>query len=397
MAIEKRTGKDGKPAYRVRIADTHPVTGRRQNKTVGTYRTKKEAEKAERDALTQQERGTLVDPKTTTIAELLDAWLATKAGSVSPNSHKDYEIAIRRHLKPAFGNVRAQRLAPAQVQARYDAWTAGGMSARMIHRCHIVLSQALAQGLRFGIVTRNVSADVDKPSIARSKPQVWTPDEVSAFLSASLARPILTRAGNTGKTRPDDLTPLWHFLVLEGMRRGEALGLRWSDVNWDRGAVHISQTIIPDKSNKGAALIRPRTKTSAGARSVKLTRDTLAVLEAHRDRQRFQRQAAGDAWHDHDLIICTSTGTPVNPNNVARSYTRLLIRSGVRAIRVHDMRHTAATMLLRAGVPAKIVSERLGHAGVGITLDLYSHVTPDMQDEAAEAISAILAKANATA
>ena len=114
------------------------------------------------------------------------------------------------------------------------------------------------------------------------------------------------------------------------------------------------------------------------------------MLKAHRDRQAFTRKAAGDAWQDHDLIVCTSTGTPINPNNVTRSYQRLVMLAGVPEIRVHDLRHTAATMLLRAGVPAKIVSERLGHATIAITLDTYSHVLPDMQELAVEAMSALM-------
>ncbi len=397
MAILKRKNRQGKIiGYQVLIDRTDPVDGRRKRITVGTYRTKKEAEKGQRNALTAQENGLLVDPKTTTIAELLDAWLATKASSLSPNSHTDYEIAIRRHLKPAFGNAKAQRITPSQVQAQYDAWQARGMSARMVHRCHVVLSQALAQAVRFGIVPHNVCTDVEKPTIHQAKPAVWTPEEAAAFLSASLTRPVLHRGGASGIVRPDELTPLWHFLLLEGMRRGEALGLRWADVNWDRGAIHISQTVVSDKGNRGAAIIRSRTKTNTGARTVKLTRETLAVLEAHRDRQRFQRQAMGNRWQNHDLVICTSTGAPVNPNNVTRSYNRLMILAGVPRIRVHDLRHTAATLLLRAGVQPKLVSERLGHASVGITMDLYSHVTPDMQDAAAEAMSAVLARASGT-
>ncbi|CAN0422643.1 unnamed protein product, partial [Phaeothamnion confervicola] len=187
----------------------------------------------------------------------------------------------------------------------------------------------------------------------------------------------------------DDLSPLWHLLVLEGMRRGEALGLRWSDVNWERGTAHLSQTVIPDKSNKGAAIIRQGTKTNAGSRTVRLTAETLTALKAHKKRQAETRLKAA-TWEDNDLIVCTSLGTPINPNNVSRSFERLVTLAGVPRIRVHDLRHTSATMLLRAGVPAKIVSERLGHASVGITMDLYSHVTPDMQDGAAEAISNIL-------
>jgi integrase len=382
MSIEKRIGQDGKPAYRVRIAAKDALTGKRQNKTIGTYRTLKAAEKAERDALVAQERGTLVDPSKVTVGELLADWLKAKVAVISRNSHADYEIAIRRHINPALGSVIAQQLTPARVQAQYSAWQEVGMSPRMVHRCHLVLSQALAQAVRFGILNRNVCGELEKPSIARTKPNVWSPVESAAFLE---------------EAKRDALAPLWFLLALEGMRRGEGLGLRWTDVNWDRGTVHIVQTVAPDKRNRGTAVIQPRTKTSAGARSVKLTAETLMMLTEHKDRQRFQRQAAGERWQDHDLIVCTATGTPVNPNNVTRSYNRLVILSGVPRIRVHDLRHTAATMLLRAGVPPKIVSERLGHATVAITLDTYSHVLPEMQDVAASAMSALLASARGSA
>jgi integrase len=382
MAIEKRIRGDGKPSYLVRIAAKDPLTGRRLNKTIGTYHTLKAAEKAERDALVALERGTLVDPSKITVGKLLDDWLKRKAATLSPNSHADYEIAIRRHIKPALGSVLAQRLTPATVQAQYGAWLDAGMSPRMVHRCHLILNQTMAQAVRLGILSRNVCGELEKPSVARKKPNVWTPAETFAFLE---------------EAAKDTLAPLWFLLALEGMRRGEALGLRWADVNWERGSVHIAQTIVPDKAHKGAAVIRSQTKTSAGARSVKLTVETLAILGEHRDRQRFQRQAAGEAWNDHDLIVSTAIGTPVNPNNVTRSYDRLVILSGVPRIRVHDLRHTAATMLLRAGVAPKIVSERLGHATVAITLDTYSHVLPDMQDVAATAMSAMLASARGSA
>jgi integrase len=245
-----------------------------------------------------------------------------------------------------------------------------------------VLNQALSQAVDWGIVSRNVCTMVKKPAIAKRPATVWSKDDWRAFLKAA---------------RTDTLAPLWFFLAVEGMRRGEALGIRWADVNWERGTVHIAQTVVPDRNDKGKALIQPRAKTAAGARTVRLTADTLAILEAHRDRQRFIRQAAGDAWHDHDLIIFTSTGTPVNPNNVTRSYDRLVILSGVPRIRVHDMRHTAATLLLRDGNHAKLVSERLGHATIAITLDTYSHVLPDMQDEAAASMSRMLAEETGTA
>jgi integrase len=394
-SVEKRERASGKPHWRVRIAVPDPETGALKTRIVGTFPTKTEAHKAGREAVQQRDTGTLLDPSTLTVGDMLDLWLGTKKGNVTANSHRDYEIAVRKHIKPAMGTVRLQSVTPSQLQRQYTTWTDDGMSPRMIHRFHIILNQAFTQAVRDGLLSRNPGMGVTRPSLNKGRPDVWTPDDVNRFLKAAENRPVLFRSGKSSQpretmTRPDDLSPLWHFLVLEGMRRGEALGLRWKDVNWDRGTVHISQTVIPDKSNKGAATIRTQTKTNAGARSVRLTSDTLAALKEHRDRQRFTRQAAGDAWADNDLIVCTSLGTPVNPNNVTRSFDRLVKQAGLKRIRVHDLRHTAATMLLLAGIPAKVVSERLGHASVGITMDLYSHVLPDMQDQAAEAISNLL-------
>ena len=182
------------------------------------------------------------------------------------------------------------------------------------------------------------------------------------------------------------------------MRRGEALGLRWSDINWQRGTAHIVQTVSPDISSRGEPVIQARTKTAAGARTVKLSGATLAALKEHR-KQWAARKIAADTWADHDLIVCTvrderhrpNGGMPINPNNVTRSFDVIVKRAGVRRITPHGLRHTHATMLLRQGVPAKIVSERLGHASIGITLDTYSHVLPDMQDTAADAMDSIMA------
>jgi integrase len=161
-------------------------------------------------------------------------------------------------------------------------------------------------------------------------------------------------------------------------------------VNWERGTVHIAQTVIADKHDRGAAKIQPRGKTAAASRQVKLTSQTVAMLAEHRDRQRFVRQAAGDRWQEHDLIISTSIGTSINPANVSRSFNSLVKAAGVPRIRVHDLRHTAASLMLRAGVPVKQISERLGHANVRITLDTYAHLMADAHDLAAEAMSRIL-------
>ena len=377
MAITPRKSTDGKRTnYLVRVESIDPVTGKRR-RVNKTCRTRKEAEKLERELLVQRDGGTLVDPADVTVSQLLDDWLRSKRSEeISSQTLVDYEITIRKHLKPAVGAIKVQKLTPARLQSQYATWTEQGLSARVIRGAHMRLSQALDQAVKFNMVARNVCDSVTPPKVVGAKTDVWTPHEAATFLEAS---------------ERDWLHPLWHFLVLEGMRRGEALGLRWKDVNWERGSVHIMQSVAPDKANKGKAIIQRRTKTAAGARQVRLTTQTLDALRQHR-RVWLERKMAAPEWNDNDLIICTSRGTPVNPNNVSRNFNALVERAGLRRIRVHDLRHTAATLLLKAGVPAKVVSERLGHAKIGITLDLYSHVLPDMQDDAAEAMSKIFTR-----
>ncbi len=379
MAIFPRKSSDGRrTSYMVRIESADSIPGHRKRVTVGTFSTKKAAEKAERDALVQGDSGTFVDPSTRTVGELLDAWLISKRSQVSSQSYVDYGTTIRRHLKPALGSIPVQRLSAAQVQAQIQKWEREGQSAHVIRNCSMRLSQALDQAVEFHLIPRNVCDSVKLPRLRRSKPNVWTVDEVSAFLTAAIN---------------DALHPLWHLLLLEGMRKGEALGLRWQDINLDRGTAHISQTVAADKASGGRTIIQQRTQTAAGARTVGLTPETLTALQDHHLRW-LERKAAAPEWHDNDLIIATRVGTPINPANVRRSFDQLVQQTGLRRIRVHDLRHTSATLLLRAGVPAKIVSERLGHATTAITLDLYSHVLPDMQNQAAEAMSRVLASSN---
>lgn len=378
MAVQKRLGKDGKPHYRVMVSDRDPVSGKRRNITIGTYRTKRDAEAEEREALNRRDRGTALDPDRTTIAALLDDWLRSKAPDVTPQTAAGYEITIRVHLKPALGGVLVSKLTPARVQAQYNGWREAGMSERTMLDCHLRLSQALDMAVRFRMIPVNPCTLVTPPKKGRARPAVWNTTESMTFMTHAEAAP---------------LAPLWHLLLLEGMRRGEALGLRWQDVDLTRGTAHIVQSVRAGIA-KGEAVIQPRTKTRAGARTVKLTARTVAGLKAHRTAQNARRLAS-PVWIDHDLILCTSKGTPVNPGNVRKHFDALVMAARLPRITPHGLRHTHATMLLRQNVPAKIVSERLGHASIGVTLDTYSHVLPDMQDTAAHAMDTLMQHAQA--
>lgn len=387
MAINRRVDKAGKVVgWQVVIEKRDPISKRRSRQVVGTFRTKKEAEREEREALTRRDGGTLVDPSRQTVGDILDRWQETKEGTISSNAWSDYGDAIRLHLKPAIGEVRAQSLRHADVQVLVNSWRGKPkMGARLIHRCVSILRQAYAQAIREHIVVLNPVDGIELPSVAtRRRLSVWTTDEVAAFLESA--------AG-------DGLEPLWHLLVMEGMRRSEALGLRWTDLNWktgDKVTAHITQTVIPDRADRGQAKIVERTKTAAGARAVLLTSETVQVLRKHRDSHRFIRQQRGVDWNPGDLIVCTSRGTPVNPANVSRSQRIIMAGAGVPELTTHDLRHTAATLMLLEGVPVKMVSEKLGHASVTITMDTYAHVLPDMQEAASAAMDAALARGRAT-
>lgn len=424
-ALEEVKQTSGKARWRVRIWKDDPDTGEKTRYTIKnpadgrtSFATRTEANKAGREAAHQKDRGTFLNPSTATVGDVLDIWHSFKTSEgVTANSLRDFESVIRRYIKPALGTVPVQSLTTLKVEHTYDNWRDGqfedvaplnpdrpgrqragkGLSPSLRTRCHMVLSQALDYAVRKGLVYRNVAKEAKKPRAVRPVLNVWNPDEVRRFLNLSVNRPVTFRQsakpGVEPKdfgTRPDELTPIWHLLALEGLRRGEALGLRWKDFNEDRGTIHISQTVVADKSNRGAAVVQSRTKTKTGARTVKLTPDTFDLLQARQTERTDRARFAGVTLNGNDLIVCTATGGPVNPSNVSRSFERLVKLAGLPRIRVHDLRHSAATMLLRAGIPAKIVSERLGHAKVSITLDTYSHVLPDMQGDAADAMSRIV-------
>lgn len=380
MAIEERTGPDGKKRYLVRIEGVDPITGKRKRIRAGQFSNRKAAERAQAEGLLKRDRGSLLSPDTTTVAQLLSEWLATM-DNLTSNSRADYAGTIRTHLAPALGSIRVQRLTTGALQAQYATWRDAGLSPRVIRGCHMRLSQALDYAVRMQLLTTNVARNARPPSLPSSSFDTWTPAEVVAFLA------VAERSA---------LSPLWHLLVLEGMRRGEALGLRWRDLLLDRSTAHIRQTVIANKAATGAAVIQERTKTRAGSRTVHLTGETLDRLAEHRPRW-LEKRVAAPTWADNDLIICTGTGTPINPNNVTRAFNALVKSAGLRRIKVHELRHTCATMLLLGGVPAKVVSEKLGHTTIGITLDIYSHVLPAMQADAAATLTRMLQTARTEA
>ena len=370
-SIQKRKGATG-TTYRARVEYApDPVTGERRQRSK-SFATRKQADAELAKWLTEIDRGTALEPSKATVAELLDRWLADVAAhTVKPSTHEDYDATIRVHILPALGTVPAQKLTVDQVQAFYSRKLAAGCSPRTVQLCHLRLSQALKQAVRWGILTRNVCEFAKPPRVTYKRGDVWSVAEGRAFLAVAEA---------------DGLHPFWLLALKTGMRRGELLGLRWRDLDLDRAMAHVRQSVIV---YAGAPQIQTP-KTSTAQRAVKLSADVVTALRTHRTAW-LARKLAAPAWQETGLIFCTRSGGPLNPNNIARSYEALVKRSDVRRIRFHDLRHTHATWLLGAGQPVKVVSERLGHAKVSITLDTYAAVLPAMQDRAVEALDALMA------
>ena len=310
-----------------------------------------------------------------TVATYLMAWLDGLGASVKPATGEKYRRDITLHVLPYVGRLPLPRLTPQRLQRLYGDLAEAGLSSMSIRHVHAVVHKALKQGVRWGKVARNVADLVDPPQAPRHEMQTLTLEQVRTLLRA---------------VEEDRLGALYALAVTTGMRRGELLGLRWSDVDVPNQALAVTGSL---QRVKGKGLVRVEPKTARSRRRILLTPTAVAALGRHQSAQAVERLKAADWWQDQDLVFCSVVGTPLEPGNMLRrSFHPLLIRAGLPSIRFHDLRHTAATVMLGRGVHPKIASEMLGHATVGITLDTYSHVTETMQRTAIGAIEAALAE-----
>jgi integrase len=375
MAILKRVSKaTNKTSYQVMIDRRDPATGQRKRVTIGTYRTKKEAEKAEREAMTERDRGTLLNPDRTTVGELLDRYLEIDVPrTVRPENAVNYELTIRRHLKPALGAVRVRSLTVEQVERFYASLLEAGYSPSLIHKCHLRLSTALRLAKRWNIVTENVCDVAKSPKVTYKQPEVWTPQEVRAFLDIA---------------EDDALHPYWLLAVETGARTSELLGVSWNDVNFERGTIRFGQQVV--RLLHGTPIIKQDAKTETGRRTIRVTPDLLAELRSYRTRWVEKRMAAPEWDNPHDLIFCTASGRPLTSHNVRRSFDRLVKAAGVKPISPHGIRKTHITATVAAGGNIKAVAARVGHRDVSTTLKIYTQLIPQMEEDLMAIVEAVV-------
>ncbi len=305
-----------------------------------------------------------------TFGKHLDDWLAVAKTKVRGRTWIRYEQMARVHTNGIAG-IPLGRLGPQHLERLYAGRLSSGSAPETIRHVHALIHKVLREAMLWGLVPRNVATLVSPPRPVRHEMRTFTEDEARAFLAAV--------AG-------DRFEPLYVLAVSTGMRQGEILGLRWRDVDLERATLQVQQGV---QIVAGEPVFVPP-KTPKSRRKIELTKVAVAALRRQRARQLEERLAAGGAWHERDLVFADEAGGVVRHDRVRWNFQQTLRRAGLPRIRFHDLRHTAATIALGRGVHPKIVSEMLGHSTIAITLDLYSHVTPTMQREAAAVFDAVL-------
>jgi integrase len=358
-----------------------PVTGKRRQKWVSGFRTRKEAERARVDLLSKLDQGAYVEPSRTTLAAFVEEWLATVRPTVRESTHYSYARNLRLHVVPRIGATRLDRVDAGTLNGLYAELLAdgradgrpGGLSPRTVTYVHTILKRSLKDAVRWGRLIRNPAdtADPPRPSASMAaEPEAWP---------ASVLRDFLERS----KAYGDRYHPLWVLMATTGMRRGEALGLRWSDLDLEVGRARVVQTITVVAHEIRTS--SPKTKKSR--RAVALDPGTVSVLREWRRRQAEERLLIGPAYRDHGLVFAKVEGDPLHPERVSREFDRRVERWELPRITLHGLRHTWATLALESGVHPRVVQERLGHSTIAVTLGIYSHVSPTLHDEAAELVA----------
>lgn len=323
-------------------------------------------------AMSELDRGMPVVTGRQTMAQFLKVWLEGVKTTVRPRTYASYEQMSRVHIEPELGKVAVARLTPQQVQRLYAKKLEAGLSGTTVAHIHAVLHRALEQAVRWGLAGRNITELTDAPRLGHKEMETLSPDQVKAFLKVA---------------RAHRLEALFVLAITTGMRQGELLGLRWVDVDLDRGSVQVRANLQRVKG--GFVVGEP--KTARSRRQILLAKPAVDALHRHRARQAEERLRLGPDWEDHGFVFTNTVGQPLDHAHLLnRVFRPLLKEAECPAIRFHDLRHTAATLLLSEGIHPKVVSEMLGHSQIAVTIDLYSHVTPTMQQQAAAAMESLL-------
>lgn len=363
--------KRGERTFTVRVYQGRNGEGKRLylNKTV--HGTKKEADAVLRSLLTDKDMGTLAKPKRETLDAHITRWLdVTVKARVRARTHDDYSELADRYIKPALGKLHLHQLDAATIQSFYAGLLDKGLSARTVRHTHAVLRNALKQAVRWNLLPFNPCDHVDLPKVKRTEMMALSQEQSREFLKAA---------------RDDPFQAFFALLLSTGMRPSEALALRWSDVDLTAQYVQVCRSLSGRKGAK--AFTDP--KTNKSRRRIPIPSSLAALMKAEKEAQAADTDRPTDAF---GLVFSNREGRPLDLRNLTNRHFKAIVKSAKLPahFRLYDLRHTCATLMLAAGVNPKIVAERLGHSTVMLTLDTYSHILPDMQEEATGKLEAAL-------
>lgn len=381
--------QDGRwSAYISNVLD--PSTGKLKRKYF-YGKTQKEVLNKLTEARNKQNTGRVIDPVKITLGEFLDLWLQEfKKPILRPSTYESYEYIIRLHIKPSLGNILLKDLKPEQVQIYYnqklkngrvDKSTRPDLSVRTIRYIHTILKQALEQAVKNQYIDKNIASLTSIPPKKKKEVRVLSVEEQKHFLEHLCN--IRLRAA-------------FQLALASGVRLGELLALQWSDINFEEGTIHITKSLrriktFDKNSSTKTAIIFQEPKTESGKRYIPIPPSILLSLKEHKKKQNEEKLLLGECYMDNNLVFCTEFGKPLEPRNFTRLFYSITKKSNLEGVNFHALRHTYATRLLEANEHPKVVQELLGHSSITMTLDIYSHVMPDVKKAAAHKIDFLFA------
>lgn len=352
----------------------NPSTGKRRQVYRSGFRTKKEAEQAQAALLTKVQEEGFFTGSNELMETFLPKWLHTVyKHEVAPTTFERAESTVKNHLLPAFAKCKVSSIKTYDVQQFLSSKSNQGLSPATVKVIRNTLNKAFQTAIDWELIKKNPVERTKSPSIVKKEKETWTPEETKKFLNVC-----------------DELRwkVAFSLALHTGMRRGEILALKWKNINFEKHTVKIEESLAYTKEQ---GLMFKAPKTANSNREVVIPVSIVSLLKELQHEQKKMKLRMGPAFQPFNLVICTVDGKPVHPRNFARSFDELIRKAGVKKIPLHGLRHTNATILMKQGINPKIVSERLGHANVGITLDIYSHTDLEMQKDTVTKLEQVLA------
>jgi len=367
--------KRGASSWELTIDLAYDAQGRRQRKFVTVRGTKRQGNAKLREFLAEHDKGKPLETSNRMVRQFIARWLQEYvAVQVKASTATHYEQTMRSHILPALGEIPLAKLQPQDTSAMLGAARQKGLADSTVRLVYII-NEALNCAVKWGILYRNPATLLDPPRVPRHSIKAMDLEQARAFLAATKGSPY---------------EALFHFIAYTGCRRGEALALRWQDIDMQNGLISFVQNVY--RVGRRGLIVQP-VKTNASAASLDMDEELASLLRAHRIQQLEHRLRVGDAYDDHDLVFSNDLGGYRDPPSVSQAFARFARRAGVEGFTLHGLRHFRAAVLIKAGLHPKIIQERLRHDNIGITLDIYGHLMPGLQKEAAKAFTAIMREA----